>query len=324
MSEEFLVVVLALAWFTVTNAVAGLVAALLGRLVSPLFRSNPARAARLFLALKILPGVVSIVFTLCVFLPSHWRFEPAGAEESAGLSLVLVALAGALLLAVTFRHAWRDTRVTRAIARHWRAMAQAIPPVADSLVPVFTLPDPRPVISLVGIRRPVLFVAETVRAALTPEELEVSLAHEAAHVRAWDNLKRMIVAWSPDVLEASGLSRGVRREWEAAMEFAADATAARGSERRALELASALIKVARLAPTRGLAAAPAGSRLHDESLLAARVERLLATVPLSVTGAPMPPWAVAALAVPLLVALLPTHAWPAVHAATETLVRLLP
>ena len=327
MSDALFGLLLTLAWFAATNLVASALALILAGRVAEYTVDDARRAARLFLALKLLPGAVSLVFTVAWFLPAHWRHEPAGAEESAGYSLTILAAAGATLLAATVRRAVQDTRTTMLIVRGWRSAASECQTRPALGIPVFRVPTSSPVMALVGIFRPALFVGREVTTTLTPEELEVSLAHEAAHDRSRDNLKRLLVAWLPDALAASRLGRRLTNHWQAAMEFAADSRAAEGSERRAVALASALVKVARLAPpplARGALARVSG--LHEETLLAARVERLLGFVTSSaVASERRSAWPFVAIVVVLgIAALTLDHTWLAVHQATETLVRLLP
>ncbi len=120
-------------------------------------------------------------------------------------------------------------------------------------------------ISLAGLLRPRVFVASPVIEAFTSDEMDVSLAHEVAHHDARDNLKRMLVACSPDLLGIWPSGRALERRWRAAVEFAADDGAVGGDESRAVALASALIKVARLSPA--APAAGASSAFYDGTLL---------------------------------------------------------
>ncbi len=69
--------------------------------------------------------------------------------------------------------------------------------------------------------------------------------HECAHVTHRDNLKRFLMRACPDVLRRGST---LDRAWVSAAEQAADARAAGGDPGFALELAQALIRVARLAP----------------------------------------------------------------------------
>ena len=81
----------------------------------------------------------------------------------------------------------------------------------------------------------------------TFEEVGVMLRHEAAHVTVRDNLKRFLIRACPDVMSSGG---AIERAWSSAAEEAADAAAIAAHPADALELAEALIRVARLAAPR--------------------------------------------------------------------------
>ena len=117
-------------------------------------------------------------------------------------------------------------------------------------------------------------MSRSVVKALTDDELDASLAHERAHHQTRDNLKRLLVACSPDLLGFWPGGREIERRWREAVEFAADARAASGSEGRGLLLASALLKVARMTPATGVQAA--GSGFYDGAPIWERISRLLA------------------------------------------------
>ncbi|MGD8815771.1 MAG: hypothetical protein PVJ51_01205, partial [Acidobacteriota bacterium] len=78
------------------------------------------------------------------------------------------------------------------------------------------------------------------------------LQHEAAHLENRDNLKRLLMFSAPHLLAGVMLSRSLERGWQQAAEEVADD---RAGAPRALDLAAALIKVARLA--QGCPAPPA-------------------------------------------------------------------
>ena len=326
MNDVGFALVLALAWFATVNVVAsGFVAVMAAALDRVIARFQAPTAARLLFVLRLLPGVVSVFFTLALFLPAYWRLEPAGAEESAGYSLLLLAGLGALILAMT---AWRTLaalRTTGWIGRAWLKRSERGPHDAAG-VPIYHVEDPAPIVSLVGVWRPRLFVSTPVLQSLTEPELEASIAHELAHYRAGDNLKRVIVACSPDVLLLAGVGRRVEDQWRAALEFAADARAVGDDRLRALNLVSALVKVARLMPAPRVPLLAAGSSLYDGALLTARIGRLLepAGTPRS-SLAVLPMWPVSLAGLALFAALLPSQTvWVVVHLATEGLVRFLP
>lgn len=322
MSAVPFTLVLALAWFAATNLALSLVAwALARRVGAALIVDRPRRAARRLFALRVLPAAVSIIFTLGVFLPAHWRWEPARAHETAGYSIALFAILGSAIVAIAIFNATRETLGTAALVRRWRAIGRY--QISVNGLPVVAVADSTPVVSLVGVVRPVVYIADDLRAGLTAEEFEVSVAHERAHLRSQDNLKRLVAVWCPDMLFGV-LGRGLASSWRAASEFAADAEAARASEQRAVALASALVKVARLTPAHSLPQAAGVSRIHHQALLAARVERLLHQTTAEPRARRSSSSAAALFAAIVTMAWASFHFWLAIHLATESLVRVLP
>lgn len=324
MKDVLFTAALALAWFGAVDlglsALSALAAWLLERgVVRPRDSAIPAA----LISLKLFPGAAALFFTAVVFLPAHWRFEPEGAEESLGITLGTLALVGAATLARAARRAFRDSRMTRRLEESWQRRAIGPQRFLGGSLPVYGLPDASPIISLAGLRHARVFIARPVLDAFSPDELDVSLAHELAHRDAHDNVKRVLVACSPDLLALWPAGRRLERRWRAAVEFAADARASAGSEERAVSLASALLKVARLAPA---GAAPAGSGFYDGTLLWARIDRLLA--PGGSQAAPTRmrrAWSVSICCMTAAAALVAAEAvWLGVHLATEGLVRFLP
>ncbi len=324
MSDLLFTIVLALAWFGAVNLALSAVAAATGWLIERgAVRPRGTAVPAVLFGLKLLPGVGSLAFTLVVFLPAQWRFEPKGADESLGYTLGAFAALGAITIALAARRTLRDGRLTRTLERDWQARASG-PRLADGALPVYCLPDAAPIISLAGVRRPRVFVARPVLDALSADELALSLAHEGAHHDAHDNLKRVLVASSPDLLSFWPTGHRLERRWRMAAEFAADARAVNGSEARAVSLASALLKVARLTPAPS--APPAGSGFYDGTLLWARIGRLLAP---GVSPAPPPTisrtWSLSIAGMTALAAIAAAEGvWFGVHLATEGLVRFLP
>jgi len=325
-SEFGFAVVLALAWFATVNIAASAVAATAAlALDRVLGRARPSTAARVLLGLRLLPGVVSLFFTTALFLPAHWRLEPANAEESAGLSLLALAAVGAVILAATL---WRTAAAVRAtgwIGRAWLRRSERQEADAGG-IPVYRLSNPSPIVSLVGVIHPRLFVSTPVLSSLSAAELDVSLSHELAHLLSGDNLKRVIVACCPDALSLAGIGRRVEDQWRAALEFSADDRAVGGDEQRALNLVSALVTMAKLTPAPRRSLLAVTSEFYDGALLSARIDRLLHPERAGRSSlAVVPMWPVSLAGLALLAALLPSQAvWLVVHLATEGLVRLLP
>jgi len=112
----------------------------------------------------------------------------------------------------------------------------------------------------------------------TREELSSVLAHEVGHVAARDNLKRLVFKLLPDVVSALPSGRALEKQWEGASEAAADARAAGTRPGAALDLAAALVRVARLAARGTWVPLPARALL-DGASVAPRVERLLEAGP---------------------------------------------
>ena len=134
--------------------------------------------------------------------------------------------------------------------------------------------DGATVMAVAGVWHPRLVVSQSVMDALTPEQKEAAFRHEAAHRVSRDNLKKLLFVLSPDILPfVSGLS-SLEQGWAKFTEWAADDEAVSGDQDRALSLASALVRVAKL----GVHPAPAyllSSLVDDDRELETRVDRLL-------------------------------------------------
>ena len=135
-----------------------------------------------------------------------------------------------------------------------------------------------PIIAIVGALRPNLFIARRVLESLTPDEIVAALAHESGHLATWDTLKRGVLRACRDVLLIVPSGRSLDTAWAEASECAADEYAARDGRERALDLASALVKIARMIPGGSRPTMPAGAFLlgdDDSSGVKWRVRRLV-------------------------------------------------
>jgi Zn-dependent protease with chaperone function len=124
----------------------------------------------------------------------------------------------------------------------------------------------------VGAFRPQLFLARQVMEHCSSEEVAAIAAHEAAHVRSRDNLTRLLFALTPGARLFSRSAAALEDAWVRATEEAADVLATQRAG--PLALASALTRVARLAPADSSRAVVA-STLISVSDLEIRVRRLL-------------------------------------------------
>jgi Zn-dependent protease with chaperone function len=305
-----------LASFALAAGLASIGAWAAGRGVPEAATRDAARAARRLFVLRVVPIAVGLAVGVGLTLPGFLLFEPRGTGEAAGLVFYVLAAGGSLAIVQALRRAAGDWWTTRRLYRAWTREAQPVE-LAGTPVPAFRIRHSFPVVSVVGILRPRLFIAEQVLEHLSPAELRAVLAHEAAHVSAADNVKRLVVRLCP-ALPWNAAARSLEERWELAAEEAADARAG-----AALDLASALVKTARLAP--------AGARLemsvaafHRGDALARRVRCLVeppASIPAPPRAAPIPPVVGVAVGAAAAVAAWP-HTLPLVHRVVEALVRL--
>jgi Zn-dependent protease with chaperone function len=93
-----------------------------------------------------------------------------------------------------------------------------------------------------------LFIASHVLETLSDEELAAAIAHEYGHLAAQDNFKRSVMRISRAALLIIPCGRWLDRTWSEASESAADEYAAQRSSQVALDLASALVRIARMIP----------------------------------------------------------------------------
>src|SRR6185295_11074886 len=105
-----------------------------------------------------------------------------------------------------------------------------------------------PLIAVVGTFRPRLFIAEHVLQSLSEGELIAAISHECGHLAAGDNFKRSLLRISRAGLLLVPCGRSLDRAWSEASESAADEHAAQESSTVAINLASALVRIAKMIP----------------------------------------------------------------------------
>ena len=303
-----------------------LLLALSPRLLESLARIAPGRRTDAIMLLRSAPVVLAAAVTALVFLPSWWAHEPQDTGETVSALLLVLALLSALPLLQGLYRATLMLVKTRDRLLRWRGRGRSTPQV-EAPFEVLEVTSEDLALCVGGYLRPTIYASTDVMKSLEPEEFSAALAHEVSHARRRDPLRLLWLGSCPDFLRLFRLDGPWRRAFSRACEFAADAGASGGNPERALDLASALVKVARLRTFRpmsadALADVAVSSAFSSRVDLAARVEALANPRPeIATAGSRLRPWmfAAALLALSATGALASEH----VHAVTEAVGRLL-
>lgn len=276
---ELLGLSLLLAALLTFNSLATLIIAGLWRLGGRLTDTWTAAArARLVFSLRILPPVLAFLTVTLLLVPSYLAYEPRHAAETVSFKLGLLAFLSATGIVVSIYRGIATHRATANLTSNWLRQGKLIQiPGID--IKSYEIHHAFPLIGIVGFLRPRLFIARQVLEMLTPEEISAAIAHENGHLSARDNLKRGLLQACRDALLIIPCGRLLDRSWSEASEEAADENAARQGNGVALDLASALVKIARIIPVGGRPTMPAGVfLLGDEETkgIKSRVRRLIA------------------------------------------------
>jgi len=276
---EMLGLSLLLAALLTFNSIASLVIAGLWRVAGRTTKNWTAAArARLLFSLRILPALLAILTVTLLLVPSYLAYEPRHTGENVSFKLALLALLSALGIAVSICRGIATHRATRNLTSNWLRQGKPIR-IPGIEIKSYQIQHAFPLIGIVGFVRPRLFIASQVLELLTPEEIAAAVAHENGHLKARDNLKRGLLQACRDALLIIPSGRLLDRSWSDASEEAADENAARRGNGAALDLASALVKIARIIPLGARPAMPAGVfLLGDEETkgIKSRVRRLIA------------------------------------------------
>ena len=275
---ELLGISLVLATLLTINAAASMLAAAIWRLLGPRLQNISARArAELLFALRVGPPLLALLAVGMFLIPSYIGYEPYATPEVVSKKLAILAIvsaAGVLLALWRFFRSWLATHL---LLRRWLGMADRIT-LPEVSIPTFHIDHSFPILAVAGTIKPRLFVATSVLQALTGEELRAAIAHEAGHLAAHDNLKRALLRACRDALMIVPCGRSLDRAWVEAVETAADECAVEKDRNLALDLAAALVKIARLVPVGAKATMPLASYLigsEETPGVKARIRRLL-------------------------------------------------
>ena len=267
-----------LAALLLINAAASLVTAFTWQLATPLVASLSARTrSELLFTLRLAAPALALVAVCLFIIPSYIDYEPRTTTEVVSKKLAALAIVSLVSIGFALWRTIRAWRATAALSRDWLAKAERIE-IAGIELPAFRIPHQFPIIAIVGTFRPRLFIADSVLSSLSRDELAAAIAHEAGHLAARDNLKRTLLRVCRDTLLLVPFARSVERMWAETAESAADEFAAQTSPATALNLASALVTIAKMVPAGGRADVPLGAYLvgaEETQGVKSRIRRLI-------------------------------------------------
>lgn len=244
----FLGITLVLALLLTINATATMIAAGFGRLCRSRLRRCSARTrAEILFVMRIGPPVLAIVAIVAFMIPSYLAYEPHVTEEFVSWKLGALAVISAIGVGLALLRGFRSWLATRSLLKDWLARSTRVELEAID-VPTFVFEHSFPIVAVVGAIRPRLFIATHVFESLSEDELGAAIAHEYGHLVARDNFKRSVMRVSRAALLIIPCGRSLDRAWSDASESAADEYAAQQSSLVALNLASALVRIARMIP----------------------------------------------------------------------------
>lgn len=259
------------------NALASLVAATLWRvLAGPTRRWSAHTRAEIIFAMRVGPPAMALLAVTALLVPAYLIYEPHTTTEVVSGKLGVLALLSALGVALAMWRGLKSWLATRALLRQWLEGAEPIR-IAEVGIRAFRIDHPFPIIAVVGLIRPRLFIARRVLESLTADEMLAAIAHESGHLAAHDNLRRVLIRACRDMLTIVPWGRSLDRAWAKNAEAAADESAADHGSAVALNLASALIEIARMVPAGSRPTMPVAAFLLGDGTdgVKGRVRRLL-------------------------------------------------
>jgi Zn-dependent protease with chaperone function len=275
---ELLGICLVLAALLTINALASLATAAIWRLLEQSVPSwSPRARVDVLFGLRVSPPVLAVIAVSLFLVPSYLNYEPYATPEVVSKKLASLALVSGLGVMFALWRCARSWWATHSLLREWLVNAYRIR-LEGIDIPTFRLPHAFPIIAVVGTVRPRLFIAERVMQSLTEEELAAAIAHERGHLAARDNFKRLLLRMCRDLLMIVPCGRALDRAWAEAAESAADEHAAQQNGDTALNLAAALIKIAKMIPAGSRAAMPVAAFLvggEENRGVKSRVRRLV-------------------------------------------------
>lgn len=255
-------------------------------------RGTSLRASQLF-ALRMLPFAATLGMVWLLTIPSFVFLEPDVNTETMKLWGAMAAVGGVAVILFGIANtipAWLGT--SRFVAGCARTSPRLM---IDSSTEAIEVRSAAPGLLVAGVFRPRILISKRAGELLDAGEFKAAIRHELCHVRRHDNLKKLLLRFC-----AFPWMGPLDRRWIHAAEIEADDAAASDAQ-TAVDLASALVKMAReisRVPTTHIVMALVSNK---GDMLANRVDRLLNWQPRASSGSarfwPMSMAAIMALAV---------------------------
>jgi Peptidase family M48 len=261
------------AFFAIHFTVGLIVSLASPRLIGYAFRMIPRRGAAFLLLARFIPALLATILVVAFCIPSYVLLEPELSAEELSLTSLLFAAGCVLLWCLSIgRGISAALRSNLFLQRcHREGLAADF---AGERSRALIIDARLPVLALSGIFRHRLVVSRRILDELTTDQLSAALLHERAHRASHDNLKRLLFRTSPEIFPFVRMFGSLEAAWARLAEWAADDEATAGDAIRSVDLAGALVRVARL----GAASPPAPlwtSLLPNADDLTIRVDRLL-------------------------------------------------
>jgi len=265
--------------------------------------------------LRTVPLAVAVALVILVVIPSFLRLEPYQSEEAVGVLGIGLGCAGIVVVCFGTASVLFSLWKTQQFLAAYPPMRSS--PLDKSGARIVEIASAKPMLLVTGIFRPKFLISEQAFQRLNEGEMQAAIRHELAHAGYHDNFKKLVLRFS----KFPFLS-GLEQTWMHAAELAADDAAAT-DECGAVDLASALLKLA--TPTCGTKMPDTSTSLMPptEEALRARIQRLMAWQPGPV-AASLPRKHLEALGILALLGLLAVVYLPLlqhVHELSELLIR---
>ena len=228
-------------------------------------------SASLLFGLRVFPLVCAVALVTCLVLPSFLYLEPHQPGESFAIHALALGFGGLVLIGFgavsALFAAWKTSRYVASCCRTGPIQRNEFGTATIKVAAA------SPLLLVAGVCKPTLLVSEQTHEILNPDELQVAIRHEMAHVRVRDNLKKLVLRFCRFPWLES-----LERSWMRRAELEADEIAVT-NESAAVDLASALVKLASQLPHAQVPEIAMSLVRDSDDALRARVERLLTWKP---------------------------------------------